>query len=67
MVVADEAALVEDALDDVKQAALIGIVLAILVLVLFLRSPGPTVVVATAVPVSLLGTLFLMHLRRAVR
>jgi HAE1 family hydrophobic/amphiphilic exporter-1 len=31
------------------------------VLVLFLRSAGPTVIVATAVPVSLLGTLFLMH------
>jgi len=61
-VVSDEAALVEDALDDVEQAALIGIALAILVLVLFLRAPGPTVVVATAVPVSLLATLFFMHL-----
>ncbi len=61
-VVADEAALVEQALKDVQQAALIGIALAILVLILFLRSPGPTVVVATAVPVSLLSTLFLMHL-----
>ena len=61
-VVADEAALVEEALNDVQQAALIGIALAILVLILFLRSPGPTVVVATAVPVSLLTTLFLMHL-----
>ena len=60
-VVADEAALVEDAIADVQQAALIGIGLAVLVLVLFLRSAGPTVVVATAVPVSLLGTLFLMH------
>jgi HAE1 family hydrophobic/amphiphilic exporter-1 len=60
--VSDEAALVEDALSDVQQAALLGIALAILVLVLFLRSPGPTVVVATAVPVSLLATLFFMHL-----
>jgi HAE1 family hydrophobic/amphiphilic exporter-1 len=62
--VADEAALVEDAIRDVEGAALaalIGIGLAVLVLVLFLRSAGPTVIVATAVPVSLLGTLFLMH------
>jgi HAE1 family hydrophobic/amphiphilic exporter-1 len=59
--VADEAALVEDAIADVESAALIGIVLAVLVLVLFLRSPGPTVIVATAVPVSLLATLFFMH------
>jgi HAE1 family hydrophobic/amphiphilic exporter-1 len=59
--VSDEAALVEDAISDVQGAALIGIGLAIMVLVLFLRSAGPTVIVATAVPVSLLGTLFLMH------
>lgn len=61
-VVADEAALVEDAIADVEGAALVGIVLAMLVLVLFLRSPGPTVLVAVSVPVSLLTTLFLMHL-----
>jgi HAE1 family hydrophobic/amphiphilic exporter-1 len=60
-VVSDEAALVEDSISDVQGAALIGIGLAVLVLVLFLRSAGPTVIVATAVPVSLLGTLFLMH------
>jgi HAE1 family hydrophobic/amphiphilic exporter-1 len=60
-VVADEAALVEDAIADVEGAALIGVGLAVLVLVLFLRSLGPTLIVATAVPVSLLTTLFLMH------
>jgi len=60
--IADEAALVEDALSDVQMAALLGITLAILVLVLFLRSVGPTVVVATAVPVSLLTALFFMHI-----
>jgi HAE1 family hydrophobic/amphiphilic exporter-1 len=59
--VSDEAALVEDAISDVQGAALIGIALAVLVLLLFLRSAGPTVIVTTAVPVSLLGTLFLMH------
>ncbi|UCD36900.1 MAG: efflux RND transporter permease subunit [Fidelibacterota bacterium] len=60
-IVSDEAALVEDAIDDVEEAALIGILLAILVLTLFLRSAGPTIVVATAVPVSLMATLFAMH------
>jgi HAE1 family hydrophobic/amphiphilic exporter-1 len=60
-VVADEAALVEDAIADVQQSALIGVGLAVLVLIVFLRSAGPIVVVATAVPVSILGTLFLMH------
>jgi HAE1 family hydrophobic/amphiphilic exporter-1 len=61
-VVSDEAALVEDAISDVEDAALVGVALAMLVLVLFLRSPGPTVIVAVTVPVSLLATLFLMHL-----
>jgi HAE1 family hydrophobic/amphiphilic exporter-1 len=58
--VADEAALVEDAIADVQSAALLGIVLAIGVLLLFLRSPGPIVIVATAIPVSLLATVFAM-------
>ena len=49
----DDAALVEDAMDDLLKAALIGIALAVVVLALFLRSLGPTVVVASAVPVSL--------------
>ncbi len=59
--VSDEAALVEDAIEDVEGAALIGIFLAVLVLALFLRSIGSTLVVAAAVPVSLLATLFAMH------
>jgi HAE1 family hydrophobic/amphiphilic exporter-1 len=61
-VVSDEAALVEDAIRDVETAALMGIFLAVVVLALFLRSPGPTVVVAVAVPVSLLAAVFAMHL-----
>jgi HAE1 family hydrophobic/amphiphilic exporter-1 len=58
--VADEAALVEDAIADVQAAALVGIALAIGVLLVFLRSPGPIVIVATAIPVSLLATVFAM-------
>ena len=60
-IVSDEAALVEDAVSDVESAAVIGIILAILVLTFFLRSAGTTIVVASAVPVSLMATLFAMH------
>ncbi len=60
--VGDEAALVEGAIADVKNAAIIGIVLAVLVLVVFLRAAGPTLIVATAVPVSLLASVLLMSL-----
>ena len=58
----DDAALVENAMDDLMNAALVGIALAIVVLALFLRSFGPTVVVASAVPVSLFVALFAMRL-----
>lgn len=60
-IVSDEAALVEDAIDNVTSAAVIGIILAVIVLTFFLRSVGTTVVVASAVPVSLMATLFAMH------
>lgn len=60
-IVSDDAALVEDAIEEVEDAALIGILLAVLVLSLFLRSAGSTVVVAAAVPVSLMATIFAMH------
>ncbi|HJR71371.1 MAG TPA: efflux RND transporter permease subunit, partial [Gammaproteobacteria bacterium] len=58
--VADEAALVEDAISEVQSAALLGIALAIGVLFVFLRSLGPILIVATAIPVSLLATVFAM-------
>ena len=60
-IINDDAALVEDAVEDVEWAALIGILLAVLVLTIFLRSAGSTVVVAAAIPVSLMATLFAMH------
>ena len=59
--IADEAALVEDAIRDVEGAALIGVALAVGVLVLFLRSAAPTLVVAAAVPVSLLAAVLAMR------
>ena len=58
--VADDAGLVTDALDDLKIAAGAGIVLAVLVLAIFLRSAGATLIVAAAVPVSVFTALFFM-------
>ncbi len=60
-IISDEAALVEDAISDVESAAVMGIILAVIVLTFFLRSMGTTVIVASAVPVSLAATLFAMH------
>ena len=59
--ISDDASLVTDALDELKIAAGAGIVLAVLVLALFLRSAGATLIVAAAVPVSIFAALFLMN------
>ena len=60
--VSDNAKLVVEALEDLQIAAGVGILLAVLVLVVFLRSAGATLIVATAVPVSICSALFFMHL-----
>jgi len=59
--VSDDAALIVDALADLQSAAGLGLLLAVVVLAIFLRSAGATLVIAAAVPVSILATLFLMR------
>ena len=59
--VTDDAALVVDALAELQSAAGVGVLLAVLVLAIFLRSAGATLVVAAAVPVSIFAALFLMR------
>lgn len=60
--ITDNAILVVDALDDLQIAAGIGIFLAVVILAMFLRSAGATLIVTAAVPVSIASTLFFMHL-----
>ena len=59
--VSDDAALVVDALAEVQTAAGLGVLLAVGVLAVFLRSAGATLIVAAAVPVSIFAALFLMR------
>jgi HAE1 family hydrophobic/amphiphilic exporter-1 len=59
--VSDDAALVVDALSDLQNAAVVGVLLAVGVLALFLRSAGATLIVSAAVPVSICAALFLMR------
>lgn len=59
--VVDEAILVESAINEVKFAAIVGMLLATGILALFLRSPGPILIVALTIPVSLLGTICAMR------
>ncbi|MCY3818674.1 MAG: efflux RND transporter permease subunit [Gammaproteobacteria bacterium] len=58
--ITDDASVVVDALDHLKNAAGLGIVLAIAVLAAFLRSGGAVLIVTAAVPVALFAALFFM-------
>ncbi len=55
-VVADRSIFIENSIDEVRNTAVIGGCLAIVVLFLFLRSVKPTVIVGVSIPMSLLMT-----------
>ncbi len=57
-----ETSYIVGAIDLVKQNLIIGGMLAIAVLLLFLRSSSSTIVVATAIPISIIGTFIIMAL-----
>jgi CzcA family heavy metal efflux pump len=58
----DQATLVKDAVTSVRDAMLIGAVLAIIVLLLFLRDGMITAISATSIPLTLAITVFVMSL-----
>ncbi len=58
----DETEYVESAIDLVQQSLTIGGILAILVLLLFLRSFSSTLIIAVAIPISIVGTFLMMAL-----
>jgi len=51
------------AVNEVKQTALIGIILAILVLYVFLRRIGTTAIISVAIPISIVATFNLMYFK----
>ncbi len=57
----DQGAYISNAVSGVKNTALLGIVLAILVLYLFLRRLGVTLIISLAIPVSIIATFNLMY------
>lgn len=60
-VVSDQGAYISAAIGEVKHSALLGIVLAVLIIFLFLRRVGVTLIVSVAIPVSILATFNLMY------
>jgi HAE1 family hydrophobic/amphiphilic exporter-1 len=57
----DQAEYIRLALDQVKENALIGAALAILILFLFLRNIRSTVVIGAAIPIAIIATFILMY------
>jgi hydrophobic/amphiphilic exporter-1 (mainly G- bacteria), HAE1 family len=58
----DETEYINDAIGLVTDNMMIGGVLAAMILLLFLRSVRPTMIVALAIPISVVGTFVVMHL-----
>ncbi len=56
----DETEYIESAIDLVRQNLFVGGTLAVLVLLLFLRSINSTLIIATAIPISVVGTFLMM-------
>jgi HAE1 family hydrophobic/amphiphilic exporter-1 len=61
--VSDQASFIRQAVRDVQFAAVLGGIVAMLVLLLFLRHLPTTLIVATAIPISVVATFILMFAR----
>lgn len=61
IVVQNQGQFIQKAIDEVKETALIGILIAILVLFVFLRRIKVTAIVSFAIPVSIIATFNLMY------
>jgi len=59
--VTNQGAFISDAIGEVQQTALFGILLAVVVLFLFLRRFGTTLIVSVAIPISIIATFNLMY------
>lgn len=59
-----QASFIDSAIGEVKNTAMIGALLAVIVLYAFLRSLGVTLIVSLAIPISILATFTLMYLQQ---
>ena len=57
----DQSNFIEQAISEVRNSAIIGGILAIIVLFAFLRDPRSTLIVATSIPLSVIATFMLMY------
>ncbi len=57
----DQSEFIEDSIASVSQNAILGGFLAVIILFLFLRNIRSTIIIATAMPISIIGTFILMY------
>ena len=60
-VVTNQGSFISDAISEVQNTALLGILLAVFILFLFLRRIGTTLIVSIAIPISIIATFNLMY------
>ncbi|MCF8381764.1 MAG: efflux RND transporter permease subunit [Bacteroidales bacterium] len=60
-IIEDQGEFVSEAIGEVRDSALSGIILAVFVLLIFLRKIGPTAIVSAAIPISIIATFSLMY------
>lgn len=60
-VISNQGTFIKNAVDEVRETALIGIVLAVIVLFVFLHRFGTTLIISIAIPISIIATFTLMY------
>jgi HAE1 family hydrophobic/amphiphilic exporter-1 len=60
-VISDQGTFIKQAIGEVKDSAVLGIILAVLVLFVFLRRIGTTLIVSLSIPISIVATFNLMY------
>lgn len=60
-IISNQGTFIKNAVDEVQETALIGIVLAVIVLFLFLHRFGATLIISIAIPISIVATFTLMY------
>jgi HAE1 family hydrophobic/amphiphilic exporter-1 len=60
-IISNQGTFIKSAIDEVKSSALLGIILAVIVLFVFLRRIGTTLIVSISIPISLIATFNMMY------
>ncbi|MDR0743686.1 MAG: efflux RND transporter permease subunit [Tannerella sp.] len=60
-VISNQGTFIKQAIDEVKDSAVLGMILAVLVLFVFLRRIGTTLIVSLSIPISIVATFNLMY------